>query len=58
VSEEVCKAFDQGYSYSQVVEGLTRAGSRYAVRVSADDADYAVRAGIAARCPAHVVRIP
>jgi len=53
VSEEICKAFDQGYTYAQVVEGLRKAGSRYAVRVSDDDADYAIRAAVETRCPAH-----
>ncbi len=57
VSEEICKAFDQGYSYGQVVEGLKKAGSRYAVSVSASDAQYAIEAATGTRCPAHSMKL-
>jgi hypothetical protein len=58
VSEEICKAFDQGYSYAQVVEGLKKAGSKYAVSVSGGDASYAIRAAVETRCPAHSDKLP
>ena len=58
VSEEICKAFDRGYRYAQVVDGLKKAGSRYGLGVSAEDARYAIEAAVNSRCPAHDVRLP
>jgi hypothetical protein len=58
VSEEICKAFDQGYTYAQIVSGLKKAGSQYAVDVSDGDAAYAIRTAVQTRCPAHQDKLP
>ena len=58
VARAVCQAFTDGYSWEQVAAALKKAGDRYNVSVSQDDATWAMRESVSSTCPHHQDELP